>query len=29
LLLWAAPYLAVAGGIYMLTQGRPTRRVLR
>ena len=26
LLLWAAPYLALAGGIYLLTQGRQTRR---
>jgi len=29
LLLWAAPYLAIAGGIYMLAQGGPTRRALR
>jgi hypothetical protein len=26
LLLWAGPYLAIAGGIYMLTQERPRKR---
>ena len=26
LLLWAAPYLAIAGGVYMLAHGRSTRR---
>jgi hypothetical protein len=29
LLLWAAPYLAIAGGVYMLAQGRPSRRAMR
>ncbi len=29
LLLWAAPYVAMAGDIYMLAQGRPARRALR
>src|SRR3954464_1636951 len=29
LLLWAAPYVAIGGAIYMLAQGRPTRRALR
>ena len=25
LLLWAAPYLAIAAGVYMVAQGRPGR----
>ena len=29
LAMWAAPYLAIAGGIYMLAQGRPKRRARR
>jgi hypothetical protein len=29
LLLWAAPYVAIGGAIYMIARGRPTRRALR